>query len=95
VSVSRLIHVLNPFSVHFINPHTTHMVFRDVNVESHCGADEVAKLLLLVSLFEEKTFFNTEEESLNLSVDIFGILHIIELSCIGEVWHCPVQLVTC
>jgi hypothetical protein len=57
------------------------MVFRDVNVESHCGADEVAKLLLLVSLFEEKTFFNTEEESLNLSVDIFGILHIIELSC--------------
>jgi hypothetical protein len=47
------------------------MVFRDVNVESHCGAGERPKLLLLVSLFGEKTFFNAAEESINLSVDMF------------------------
>jgi hypothetical protein len=51
--------------------------------------------LLLVSLFGEKTFFNAADESINLSIDIFWILHISEISCIGEVWHCPSQLVTC
>ena len=71
MSVPRLSPLLNPLSAHFINPHTTHMVFRDVKVDSHCGADDLAKLLLLVSLFGEKTFFNTAEESLNLIVDIF------------------------
>lgn len=36
------------------NPHTTHKVFRAVDVENHLGAPELAKALLLMSLSGEK-----------------------------------------